>query len=175
MSQQVSPDQNQIDARRYQQAFDLYFLGLTFTILALSIQTATFGDLVTTDVFELLAWELFLISGLSGLWRGLWTPNLYNLFGTRPALIAELEEIRKGLREAKEDENTPGYEDYVTPLREALDKIEIANQYIDKVQEKVSIYLEIQKICFVLGLLSLIIARAYQPVLGIIKNIRAMS
>ena len=36
--------------------FDLYFIGLTFTVLGLAVQTASIGVYYTADVAEILGW-----------------------------------------------------------------------------------------------------------------------
>ena len=56
-------------AQRIQEKFDAYLLGLIFTILGLSIQTAKFGPSATADAFEVISWVLFLVAGLTGLSR----------------------------------------------------------------------------------------------------------
>lgn len=52
-----------------QEKFELYLVSLTFTVLALSVQTASFGINPVGDAFELLGWVLMLISGITGLLR----------------------------------------------------------------------------------------------------------
>ena len=56
-------------AHNTQEKFDFYVLGLVFTLLALSIQTADLGKYAVADVFELLGWVCLFVAGLSGLWR----------------------------------------------------------------------------------------------------------
>lgn len=134
------PNQNEIDARTYQDKFDLYFLGLTFTILGLSIQTASFGKMVWSDCLELLAWLLLLLSGLAGLYKGLWKPNLYSLFGSKQA------GHWSGDTEDK----------ILVPLK-----------------KKIEHYIGFQKWCFVLGLVLLVLSRAFLPAMGIIKAFKS--
>lgn len=98
MSAQPPPDQNIIDARRHQDTFELYVLGLTFTILGLSVQTASFGVALLADSAELLGWVSLLISGLFGLHRGLWKPNLYNVMGMKSTFQVESDDADKMIK-----------------------------------------------------------------------------
>jgi hypothetical protein len=59
--------------------FKFYLLALTFTLLAGSVQTADLGKSLWSDVPELFAWTLLLISGLSGLKHLEISPNIYYL------------------------------------------------------------------------------------------------
>jgi len=49
--------------------FELYLISLTFTLLALSIQTASFRNCIISDIFELTGWVLLLSSGITGIMR----------------------------------------------------------------------------------------------------------
>jgi len=66
---------NYTHGRNVQAKFDFYLLALVFTILGLSIQTATFTR--TNYQFEIAAWLLLVISGISGLLRLEEAPNVY--------------------------------------------------------------------------------------------------
>jgi hypothetical protein len=56
-------------AQRYQEKFAFYVIALTFTILGLAIQTASFDENTLSGALEIVAWFLLLISGLAGLYR----------------------------------------------------------------------------------------------------------
>ncbi len=56
-------------ARQLQEKFELYLLGLIFTLLALAVQTAKFGAAPCADGLEVAGWVSLLISGLVGLSR----------------------------------------------------------------------------------------------------------
>ena len=53
--------------RQVHTKFAFYSVALTFTILGLAIQTASFGANVVADSAELLAWAILLLSGFNGL------------------------------------------------------------------------------------------------------------
>src|SRR6266566_4551502 len=81
-----------------QTRFHFYVLGLTFGVLALSVQTAAFDaqPLVARGA-ELLAWLLLLISGLFGLSRLEWTPHAYVI----DAVKGDIETRTRALQKAK--------------------------------------------------------------------------
>lgn len=70
-------------AQRIQEKFEFYLLALTFTLVGLAIQTATFGTHVGADVAELVGWFLLLVSGIFGLSRMEWTPVIHDLESKR--------------------------------------------------------------------------------------------
>src|SRR2546427_1558098 len=84
-------------AQRTQERFDAYLLGLIFTILGLSIQTAKLGTSPTADAFEVISWVLFLVAGLTGLSRFEGTSEVYRLYGIQD----EKEEAKRALQKAK--------------------------------------------------------------------------
>ena len=72
-------------AREIETKFGFYTVALTFTILGLAVQTASFGANIAADFAELLAWMILLISGLNGLMRLEWLPTLHQVFGLKTA------------------------------------------------------------------------------------------
>ena len=64
---------------RLKERFEFYVIALAFTILGLSIQTASFGTSLPSDSFELLGWLFLFISGLVGLSRLEWIPVWYDV------------------------------------------------------------------------------------------------
>src|ERR1700675_3517520 len=83
--------------------FELYTISLVFTLLALSVQTAKFGDSYIADSSELLGWVTLLISGIFGLWRMELKPmalsNLERKHGVEKMLMDLEEERRKGVKQ----------------------------------------------------------------------------
>jgi hypothetical protein len=74
---------NEEAGQRIQEKFQFYIVGLTFTILGLSVQTAVFGRNPFADILEILSWVALLGSGLLGLLRLHRIPYLYDAFGRR--------------------------------------------------------------------------------------------
>lgn len=61
--------------------FDLYFVGLTFAVLGLAVQTAKIGTYYTADAAEILGWIALLASAFTGVRRLEWLPEHYRLQG----------------------------------------------------------------------------------------------
>ncbi|MDA0687188.1 MAG: hypothetical protein O2948_00980 [Proteobacteria bacterium] len=65
-------------AGEYQSKFRFYFVGLTFTLLAASIQTAGLSEMRGINaIIELFGWVSLLASGLAGLSYLEFTPVVY--------------------------------------------------------------------------------------------------
>lgn len=56
-------------AQRVQERVQFYFITLTFTLLALSVETAKFNSSNISSASELFAWFFLLLSGITGLSR----------------------------------------------------------------------------------------------------------
>src|SRR5947207_2547287 len=93
----VPTDNNAAIGRQLRERFETYLLGLIFTLLALSIQTARFGVSPIADLLELLGWILLLVSGLSGLSRSEWLPVLYFYAHERNKRHLTVQEVRKAI------------------------------------------------------------------------------
>lgn len=60
--------------------FEFFFIGLIFTVLGASIQTANFTNSPSiVIILELISWLLFLVSGLVGINKLEWFPNIVYL------------------------------------------------------------------------------------------------
>jgi len=101
----MAEDSNADIAHRLQEKFDFYFLALAFTVLGLAIQTAKFGHGKAADLAEILGWLLLLTSGLVGLSRLEWQPQLFHIFSFQEDSKAVVREanswISKGVEEAR--------------------------------------------------------------------------
>jgi NhaP-type Na+/H+ or K+/H+ antiporter len=170
MADTPASQQNTAIAQRIQEKFDAYLLGLIFTILGLSIQTAKFGTSPTADALEILSWLLLLVAGLAGLSRLEWAPEMYRLFG----LQQEKDELGRAVQLASLKGTTEVYvaplgksvpaDQYVAEAKESVATVEAA---LKPLQRKGFIKYRVMKVAFVLGLFSLMCARALLPVRGI--------
>jgi hypothetical protein len=64
-------------AQEATEKYDAYFLALTFTLLAASVETAKWSSCRISSGAEIIAWFLFAASGLLGLKRAAWTPGFF--------------------------------------------------------------------------------------------------
>lgn len=160
---------------RLQERFEFYLVALVFTILGLSIQTASFGGSLASDLFELLGWLLLFISGLVGLSRLEWVPVAYKIHAEIDNLLAEeahLHEIeRMGHNEVPVTDDERG----VVPINEAIraknDIIDQLKPKLKKIEKWTEIKYRIKKWAFVLGLMFLLLSRAYEPAAEILGKI----
>ena len=86
------------------QKLGFYRISLVFAILGLSIQTATFGTFAATDISELLAWLVLLVSGVVGLsviQKGVELDLLRGVIGDQGEVLARLRgDLQSGQRNA---------------------------------------------------------------------------
>jgi len=161
-----------IGAEIYQK-FQFYILGLTFGVLALSVQTASFNGPVPARIAELSGWVLLLTSGIVGLWRLEWLPKQYQLSGLR----GDAESRAHGLQKAAETGTrvvhvTLEQRDYPIAdlIKTAQTDITAIDEHLAKVDNVAMIKYRVQKWTFLAGLLSLMIARGLGPLLDLFKS-----
>lgn len=155
-----------------QTRFHFYVLGLTFGVLALSVQTATFdGRPVVARLAELAAWILLLTSGLFGLSRLEWIPHAYLV----DAVGGEVQERAQSLKKAAlqgassihvlAEGKKRSVEDL---LARADDDMKVVTARQAELNRWSQVKYTAQKVTFVGGLVCLMVARGYKPVLDII-------
>lgn len=79
MALTLKPTPNVQHARDIQWKFEIYLLGLVFTLLALAVQTAKLGGGTWPALLEISGWLSLLVSGLSGLSRVEWLPVIHQV------------------------------------------------------------------------------------------------
>lgn len=152
--------------------FEFYFLGLTFTLLGAAIQTATFVGHSHTSVFaEVIGWAGFTLSGLIGLSKVehlsvvIYLRNRKNETENNKIRLEQAK--TSGVSSAKIAETGE-----VILIDDAINQAGMsASQYevhLDKVGRRHEVKDTIQKLAFILGLLSIAVARAYDAVATII-------
>jgi hypothetical protein len=150
----------------YQQKFLFYLLGLTFTILALSIQTSLFGKYYFADLAELGGWLCLLVSGLLGLSRIEWSSVFYFLSSEKSGIEGRIASAKKyslrsrSIRVLETGENIP-IENFIDDEK---DRQELYQKKIESIQFRQQLKSIIQKILFLLGIIFIIISRAYVPI-----------
>lgn len=70
-------------ATEFQGKLEFFILTLIFAILALSVQTANFGDYLFGDLIEILGWILLLISGIAGIFRLQYVPIVLRYYAAK--------------------------------------------------------------------------------------------
>jgi hypothetical protein len=171
MAIEPASQSNTAIAQRTQERFDAYLLGLIFTILGLSIQTAKLGTSPTADAFEVISWVLFLVAGLTGLSRFEGTSEVYRLYGIQD----EKEEAKRALQKAKLE----GLKEvFVAPLKkfipvdqyiaEASQSVATVKGVVEPLVQRSGKKYRVMKYGFAAGLLALMVARAWEPIHGIV-------
>ena len=157
-------------AQRLQERFETYWLGLIFTLLALSIQSARFGAVPLADLAEVLAWLLLLVAGLVGLSRFEYIPEIYRLHslqvGFEERARAVQKEIIRGVHEL-----------YVAPLGKTVRSAEYmaeseasartVEQRLEPIERRQMWKYRLKKRTFVTATCLLLFARSFPPVVGI--------
>lgn len=161
-------------AQATQEKFEQYAIALTFTILGLSIQTARFDVSLVAGCLEILSWLSLLGSGLFGLWRWERAQGIYKKFHqhdemkqramtTGKALLSGVEKVHGLL-----DGTTVRAKEYFENEKQIVAKLE---EVIEKANAAQVWRYHLQKGLFVGGLIGLVIARAYVPVVHIVTVI----
>ncbi|MHB1085087.1 MAG: hypothetical protein ACYCZA_09645 [Thiobacillus sp.] len=163
-------------AQQSQEKFEFYLLSLVFTLLALAVQSATFGTNLPKNALELLAWMLFLISGLSGLYRLQWIPVARVSMADKRSLEDEVFKLKE-LQLQGQTELHVLDSGRRQPIPERINNrqigIDALEPKIKKIEARVQAAYEIHKYAFVLGLISVACARGYEPALALIQYVRA--
>lgn len=155
--------------------FNFYFLGLTFGILALSIQTATFQTPLPARIAELVGWVFLLTSGIVGLSRVEWMPTQYQLTGLRVDTEHRIHGLQKAVQEGTrvvhvtlERRDRP-IEDLIAQAESDLAKLGSHIGMLDRTAMK---KYRVQKYSFVIGLAAIMVSRGYAPILDILRDLQ---
>ena len=155
-------------AQKYRERFEFYFVGLIFTILGLSIQTARFVQAIIPDGFELLAWLSLLVSGFMGLIRIEWTSIAHQYISKKKGINKEIDEINihkeKGIKKLPGIEREVDVNDLLKNKTWALEKV---GSNLENVENKLSCSYKIRKWLFLSGIILLVLARGIIPANGL--------
>ena len=160
-------------AHKTQEKFEFYVISLVFTLLALSIQTAKFGDLVIADTLELLGWLCLLISGIAGLWRleYITVERLKKVqkdeFENK---IFELRELQvKGVQEIHVLE-TNSNQSIAQRIESFQTGVSVLGPVIDKLERANFQKYKTHRYLFVAALVCLLSSRSYGPLTHLVKT-----
>lgn len=158
-----------------QEKFELYFLGLIFTVLALAVQTAKFDNInIAAACLELASWVTLLISGLVGLRRMEWIPVAHFEHADQCQSEADLQQFRNLAQRGVdalplEDQKNPApIETFIKDREQHILRMKVNKL---KHQTLVSKKYNIHKWSFVLGMCLLIGARGVGPVIKLYEAI----
>jgi hypothetical protein len=150
-----------------QHKFQLYLVALVFTVLGLSIQTAPGSFTTLTRCAELIGWLLELVSGLAGLWYLEWSPNIRMQMTGMQKVKDELKLMRSSTQTHFTNSET-GEVGLVADRIRLLEQSETEKLKSLKRTERNHLFAyRLLKYSFVLGLISLGIARGYPIAAGI--------
>lgn len=171
MSQQTDLEYS----RQLQEKFELYLLGLIFTLLGLAVQTANFGNSQFADIAELLGWLSLLISGLVGLSRIEFMAVVYKNIGLltieKQRLQAYQDAAARGTMRTVQVEGTDetlDVHDYIANRKAAITGGE---NLIDDLEKSTLRKYAVHKWSFVVGFVLLICARGFIPASQIISSV----
>jgi len=156
-----------------QQRFNAYAVALCFTLLGLSIQTATFGANPFADFSEIVGWISLLVAGVAGFHGLEWDPQVWQLMGLQAGQQSRL----TGLREARARGTKVVHAlDSQTDLdisglivRDERDLEKIDNR-LKEITGKALLGYRIRSVAFLVGLVALMISRALEPLLALFAN-----
>jgi hypothetical protein len=150
-----------IEAKR---KYNYFFIGLTFSILALAINHKVDTKAIFPVITELLGWLCLIISGFSGLWRLEWDGVVFEL----AAELAKAIGFKRQILEAKHtgrpmlsqetgealnlDEQAEIYENNIVGIEKRLKEID----------SKFRCIYDVQKWSFLVGVLILVVAYGYE-------------
>jgi hypothetical protein len=161
--------------------FEAYMLALTFTVLALSIQTAKFGTSTVADTLELGGWLTLFIAGVTALLRGEWIPVLYDIQSKIDSTEKRIQEIEAA---AVAGINLPvvfienSIEQQVPPAQ-AIQKLRNAIAELEKQyragEKRIRRRYTVAKVALIGGIGFIIIARAHPNIKPIVDAIGCQS
>lgn len=163
-------------AQKTQEKFEFYIISLVFTLLALSIQTAKFGDSVIADMLELSGWMMLLVSGIAGLWRMEFIP-------VQRVKMAQRNDLEKKIYELKEYQIKGSKAVYVLQTDSMQSLEERKNNYqnginaldplIEKLERHNMFKYYTHRYSLVIGVMLLVAARGLAPAQSIIERMVA--
>lgn len=165
-TQTTTASQNWTLAQDLEQKFDLYFIGLIFTVLGLSVQSASFPKSGSVYPWlELAAWAGLLAAGLAGLSRLEWVPVMYRHVAKKEVAEQDLGQIPNEeiiVVNTSRGQTQMMWEDIVLATRKTIDT---NDQKARGISKKGLFKYKVQKWGFAAAVILLIAARGYKGVL----------
>ena len=146
-------------ALAHQEKFQLYFVSLVFTLLALSIQSARFGLNVVSDCAELIGWLALLVCGLATLWYLELVPFGFKYLQDKEE-YAELDRLRVAAKVRAGA--SPSIEDRQRDVA-AIDS------RIAQLDRSLAVRYTTARWSFLLGVLAVVVARGYPALFHLVR------
>lgn len=175
MSDNTAYETNLEHARNLSAKFNYFFIGLTFSILALAVQNSTDSSLLIARIFELVGWLFLFLSGLFGLLRLQRQPRAYEVaanLASRMELQSKLKKIElEGGGEFFDSETKKPLvlEEIIKDSKESLKVIE---EGLDEIESKMGRQYGAQTWMFLIGVSSILISHGYEKVCFILEAIK---
>jgi len=165
----VALDPNLEIAKNYREKFEFYFVGLTFAILGLSIQTSIFGTHVFSDICEVAGWICLLLSGIFSLKRIEWIPIVHEYVVKKAKIDKDSDELlllkKAGQKSVQMvDGKTKDIDELIENKKWALEKVE---EYSSEAKMKIYKRHKYRWDLFVFGIVLLTASRIFGPLRSI--------
>ena len=157
--------------QRVQEKIQFYFLTLTFTLLALAIETHKPGAYRASSIIELFSWLLLIVSGVLGLYRMRLIPKYYKLSVHQNMLRWNIKDAlelkRKGERQLFLHEKKKLFD-----IDMYIEEHEKGIEHFQKEENTLATHLTpsiwIRQSALVVGVIFLAFARAYETIVYVI-------
>lgn len=148
--------------QRVQERVQYYFVTLTFTLLALSIETATFSGSKISQISELLGWVVLLTSGIFGLSRLNSLPSNYKISIHRSSIQSDIDSTRKLIKEGNKTvllQETDETVEAAPYLEDRLKTLGLLEEKESVLLSKQAVLMKVHRSALLLGLVLLLISR----------------
>ncbi len=163
-------------SRELQEKFEIYLLGLIFTVLAAAVQTAKLGSSTVADLAELSGWTLLFVSALVGLSRFEWLPVVHVVHGKTQDLdgyIKQAEQAREGgQRVVRVGDEDMAVDDAIALLQTRRNESEGRKTSLET---RTRVKYQVHKWTFAVGLALMLVARGWVPARAAVESLATAS
>lgn len=152
-----------------QSKFEFYTLGLVFTLLGLSVQTAKFESGLCGDVLELAGWMSLLSSGLAALWRLEYVPVLRVKMAQKSEYEEESSKLKQILRDGEPKifvVREGAYKPIEPMVKNRERAVVVLSDVIEKLDRSSAIKYQVHRWGLCLGIVLVGVARAYAGIIA---------
>lgn len=161
-------------AQKQQEKFEFYLISLVFTLLALSIQSATFGVSNVADCIELLGWVCLLVSGIAGLWRleylSVERVKLVQKEEYKDKVIEMQQLLQNGVKELHVVENNAA-QSVSERMQEYQHAVDVLGPVVENLEKSNLRKYSVHRYSFVVAVGALVLSRAYIPASNLLRGL----